>query len=118
MLFAFCAIAQVPEGSETVVSKYQVKAGKEAEFAKVLAQAWPMYLKEGLVLPKPHLVLRGTDADGNTYFLEVLTWKNGDAPDHAPQEIRTLWKQLEALCEERAGHRGIEFPEVKVVRMD
>jgi len=45
-------------GTETVISTYRVRAGKEAEFAKVHAQAWPAYRRLGLVAETPHLVLR------------------------------------------------------------
>ncbi len=105
-------------GTETVISTYRVRAGKEAEFEKVHAQAWPAYRRFGLVAEIPHLVLQGVDEAGKPYFVEILTWKDHDAPDHASQEIRAIWAQLEALCEPRLGHRGIEFPEVRIVRAE
>ncbi|PYT21619.1 MAG: hypothetical protein DMG58_31810, partial [Acidobacteria bacterium] len=105
-------------GTETVISTFRVRAGKEAEFARVHAQAWPAYRRFGLVAEKPHLVLQGVDEAGKTYFVEIFTWKDHDAPDHASPEIRAIWAQLEALCEPRLGHRGIEFPEVQIVRAE
>jgi hypothetical protein len=84
----------------------------------VLAQAWPAYRRFGLVLGEPHLVLRGTDKAGKTYFVEILTWKDHDAPDHVSPEIQAIWAQLQDLCEARLGHQGIEFPEVEIVRAD
>jgi len=120
-----CALAaQQPQastrsgGTETVISTFRVRAGKEAEFARVHAQAWPAYRRLGLVAEKPHLVLRGVDEAGKTYFVEILTWRDHEAPDHASPEIRALWARLEALCEPRLGHRGIEFPEVQIVRAE
>jgi hypothetical protein len=110
--------AAAPGGTETVISTFRVREGKEAEFAKVHAQAWPAYRRFGLVLEKPHLVLQGVDEAGKTYFVEILTWKDHDAPDHASPEIQAIWAQLEALCEPRLGHRGIEFPEVKMVQAE
>ena len=121
---AYALAAQSPQpgapagGTETVISTFRVRAGKEAEFARVHAQAWPAYRRLGLVAEKPHLVLRGVDEAGKTYFVEIFTWKDHDAPDHASPEIRAIWAQLEALCEPRLGHRGIEFPEVQIVRAE
>jgi hypothetical protein len=105
-------------GTETVISTFRVRTGEEPEFAKVHAQAWPAYRRFGLVAETPHLVLQGVDEAGKTYFVEILTWKDHEAPDHASPEIRAIWAQLEALCEPRLGHRGIEFPEVRIVRAE
>jgi len=105
-------------GTETVISTFRVRAGKEAEFAKVHAQAWPAYRRFGLVAETPHLVLQGVDEARKPYFVEILTWKDHEAPDHASAEVRAIWAQLEALCEPRLGHRGIEFPEVRIVQAE
>jgi hypothetical protein len=121
LMLAGNASAQVKEDSkpkddtETVYTTYRVIAGKETEFAKVLAKAWPTYFKLGMVLKQPHIVLRGTDDAGKTYFIEILTWKDHDAPDHAPAEVQAIWDQLTALCEKRDGHRRIEFYEVQII---
>lgn len=53
---------------------------------------------------------------GKVYFIEILTWKDHDKPDNAPPEVTSIWAQMEALCERRDGHRGIEFYEVRVIR--
>jgi hypothetical protein len=100
------------DDTETVVTTFHVKAGKEAEFAKVLEQAWAAYRRFGMVLPQSNLVVRGVEDTDKTYYLEIFTWKDHDAPDHAPKEVQTIWAQMEALCERRTGHRGIEFSEV------
>jgi hypothetical protein len=101
--------------TETVVATFRVKEGRETEFQDALSKAWPLYRKLGMVLDSPHLIVKGTDKDQKTYFIEVLTWKDEDAPDNAPPEVRKLWGRLEELCEPRLGHRGIEFPEVEVI---
>lgn len=103
-------------GTETVMTTYRAKAGKEDEVLKALDQARVLMLSHKMVLPEPHLVLRGQDENQKTYFVEILTWVDHDAPDHAPAELTAVWNQLEAMCEKRDGHRGIEFPEVRVVR--
>ena len=42
------------------------------------------------------------------YNLVVLWIASGIKPED-------VWKEMEALCEPRDGHRGIEFPEVTMV---
>jgi hypothetical protein len=103
------------DDTETVYTTFYVTPGKEAEFWKVLERAWPTYYKFGMVLKRPHLILRGADDAGRPYFIEVLTWKDHDKPDHAPAEVQAIWDQMTALCERREGHRRIEFYEVKVI---
>ena len=64
------AAAQLPApGTETMHSVAHVKAGHEAEYAELSAKAWSLYKRLGLVLDKPHVVLRGTDEKGRTYFV-------------------------------------------------
>ena len=101
--------------TETVFTTFRVKDGQEAEFQKVYAEAWSTYRRFKMVVATPHLLLRGADSAGKTYFIEILTWIDADKPDNAPAEVKTLWAKMEALCEKRDGHRGIEFSEVKVV---
>ena len=113
-LLAFSALAA--DDAETVITTFRVKAGKEADFARAHAKAWPAYQKAEMVLSEPHIVLRGKDASGKTYFVEILSWKSHETPDHAPTEVQAIWQDLEALCEARDGHSGIEFPEVTVVK--
>jgi hypothetical protein len=102
--------------TETVHTTFLVKDGKEAEFQKVYEKAWSAYQKFGMVLTKPHMLLRGEDEAGKIYFIEILTWKDHDKPDNAPAEVKAIWAQMEALCERRDGHRGIEFEEVRVLQ--
>ena len=101
---------------ETVVDTLHVKAGKEDELARVMARAWAAYRKFDMVLAEPHLLMRGVDDAGRPFFVEILTWKDHDAPDHAPSEVKKIWAAMEALCEKRDGRRGIEFYEVHRVK--
>ena len=57
---------------------------------------------------------QGTDEAKRTISIEVLAWKDYDAPE----TVRRLWDRLQALVEPRLGHRGIEFPEVEVLTAD
>jgi hypothetical protein len=100
---------------ETVLSTLRARAGNEAELQKALIEEWATLRRLGLVLTDPHVLLKGQDESGKTIFVEVLTWRDHDAPDHAPAEVEAIWKHLESLCEPRLGHRGIEFPEFEVV---
>ena len=113
------AAAQLPgPGTETMHSIAHVKPGHEAEYANLSAQAWALYKRLGLVLDKPHVVLRGADEKGRPYFVEVFTWKSPDIPDHAPAEVRAIWQRLENACEPRDGRPGIDFAEVTAVQVD
>jgi len=115
-LFGAVACAQPSEsGPETVHSLFQVKEGKEADFMQVYAKAWAAYRRLGFVNPQHHVFLRAKDDAGKPYFVDVLTWKSHDIPDHMPPEIRQIWNQMEALCEPRNGKRGISFDEMQIV---
>ncbi len=105
--------------TETVIATYRVKEGKEGEFLNLLNRQWPTLRKQGLVMDRPHLLLRGEDESKRTFFVEILTWKSHQAPATASQNsaVKTIWDSVQALVEGRLGHRGIEFPEVQVVRL-
>jgi len=105
-------------GTETMHSVAHVKRGLEGRYAELSAEAWALYRKLDLVLERPHVVLRGVDAAGLPYFVEIFTWKSADVPDHAPPEVLALWKQLEEACEKRDGRPGIDFSEVTAIAVD
>ena len=102
-------------GTETVLSTHRVKPGMENDYLKLMADNWSLLRKLDLVMDHPHLVLRGEDEPGKTYFVEVFSWKNHEAADHVPAEVWAIWNKMNASTEARGGHRGIEFPEVHVV---
>jgi hypothetical protein len=109
------AAAEEKKETETVLVTHRVREGKESEYAALLARQWATLQRLGMVLPRPHLILRGTDESGGTIFVEVLTWKDHETPDNAPAEVEKIWSQLEALAQKRLGHVGIEFPEFQIV---
>ncbi len=112
-------VSQLPgPGTETIHSTAHVKSGHETEYAQLSAEAWSVYRQMDLVLEKPHIVVRGTDDKGRTYFVEIFTWRSGDIPDHAPPAVRAIWNKLEAACEPRDGRPGIDFSEVTAVQID
>lgn len=111
--------AQLPgPGTETIHSVAHVKPGQEAEYAKLSAESWALYKRLGLVLDHPHIVLRGADPKGRAYFVEIFTWKSPDIPDHAPPEVKAIWKQLEQACEPRDGRPGIDFDAMTPIDLD
>jgi hypothetical protein len=100
---------------ESVLITYRVQSGKEAEFEAVLAQAWRIYRKENLVKSSPHLVYKRVVSVDKTEYVELFTWRSHAGPENAPESVKAIWEQEQALCEARGGHRGIEGGEVESV---
>src|SRR5437868_2685831 len=104
--------------AETVHVTYHVKQGKLDEFLTVLKEHHPACLKLGLVLAQPHLILSGKEDEAKPVVIEILTWKDSDAPDSVPDhhpEIKAIWDRLNALVEKRDGKRGIQIDQVDIV---
>src|SRR5689334_1448877 len=59
--------------SETVIATYNVKPGSEDRFWNVFQTHWTTCRRLNLVLIKPHMILRGKDDSGKTFFVEILT---------------------------------------------
>jgi hypothetical protein len=98
---------------ETVMVTYHVQPGKEAEFQNLLTQAWQVYREGHMVSARPHTVVRYTEDEDKTKFIEIFTWTK--SPDHPPTSVQAVWKQEQSLCEARDGQRGIEGGEVELV---
>ena len=98
--------------TETVLVTYHVKPGKEAEFQAVLSQAWEIYRKEQLVFTEPHVIVQASEGDNKTRFVEIFTWVSHATPEHAPDAVKAIWNQEQALCEARDGHGALEGGEV------
>ncbi|HKN61066.1 MAG TPA: hypothetical protein VJW93_07820 [Candidatus Acidoferrales bacterium] len=112
---AYRSFAAQDSDTETVLSTFRPRAGKEDELLKTMGKNWSTLSKLGLVLQQPHIVLRGKDDAGKTIFVELFTWRDHEAADHVPAEVQTIWNQLQSEVEDRSGHRGIEFPEFEIV---
>jgi hypothetical protein len=100
---------------ETVLVTYRVKPGEEAQFRTVLQEAWRVYRRDNLVFPQPHTVIQDIEEGDKPRFVEIFTWVSRSIPEHAPESVKTIWKQEEELCERRGGHYGIEPAEVKLI---
>ena len=101
--------------SETVLVIYHVKSGKEAEFQNTLSQAWEIYRKDNLVFAKLHVIVRDSEDNGKTRFVEIFTWVSHSTPEHAPDSVKAIWNQEQSLCEARNGHGGLEGGEVELL---
>lgn len=116
--FLFAGIAAGTGEPETVHVTYHVQPGKLDEFLGVLKEHHPACLKLGLVLAEPHVILSGKEDDGKPVVIEILTWKDSDAPDSVPDhhpEVKKIWDKLNALVEKRGGKRGIEIEIMDIV---
>ena len=100
---------------ETVLITYHVTPGKEKALRELLVNVWDVYEKEHLVFSQPHVVVRRKDPAGKNSFVEIFTWVNSEAPDHAPDSVKKLWDQMQACCEKRDGHPGLEGGEVDLL---
>jgi hypothetical protein len=105
----------VKQDAETVLVTYHVKSGKEAEFQAVLSRAWEVYRNDHLVFAEPHVVVQDSENGGKPRFAEIFTWVSRSIPEHAPESVKTIWKQEESLCERRGEHYGIEPSEVDLL---
>lgn len=116
MLAAGLATAAGPP--ETVHVTYHVQPGKLDEFLGVLKQHYPACRKIGLVLAEPHLILSGKEDGGKPVVIEILRWKDSDAPDSVPGHqpgIKKIWDKLNLLVEKRGDKPGIDIDEMDIV---
>ena len=100
---------------ETVLVTYHVKPGKEGEFQDALSRVWEIYRKEHLVFAQPHVIVRDKEDGGKTRFVETFTWVSHAGPEHVPDAVKTIWEQMQSLCEARNGHGGLEGGEVELL---
>jgi len=101
---------------ETVHVTFHVRAGREKDLERVLERHWPTLRRLGLALETPHLVLRAPDdAPDKTKLIEILRWRDHDAPDNVPPEVQRIWDEMKPLVESRGGRPAIDIEEVSIV---
>jgi hypothetical protein len=116
--FACAPLSARAGAPETVHVTYHVKPGKLDEFVTALKAHYPACRKLGLVLDQPHLILSGKEDGDKPWVVEVLTWRDGDAPDSVSAkypEVQAIWDRLNALVEKRDGRSAIEVEQAEVV---
>lgn len=99
----------------TVICKFVVKPGKEAEMRALLAEHWPTLHRLGMTTDEPALTFQGVPAPpekershgaSTNVFVEIFSWKDARQPDlaHQSPEVMKVWEPMGALCEH------MEFP--------
>ena len=108
--------AQQPE---TVMITLRAKPGAERALADVLARHYETARRLELLSPDAaHVTLRAIDDSEKTYFVEILTWRDGEIPDHAPREIQAIWQEMNRLVEARGGRSGLEIVPMTAVNAE
>ena len=118
VVFASSILGVAADGDQpdTAVITLHAKRGAEDALARVIARHWETVRQLKLVREDlPHLTLRATDGDGKTYFVEILTWRDGSIPDAAPPAVLAIWQELDALVEGQPGHPGLDITNVTMV---
>ncbi|MGE0788689.1 MAG: hypothetical protein AB7S26_23660 [Sandaracinaceae bacterium] len=99
----------------TVICKYVVKPGKEAEMRALLADHYPTLRRAGLVTEEPALIYSGVPGDDEKeerhgrstgVFIEIFSWRTGDSSRvaHESPDVMKVWEPMGAICEH------MEFP--------
>jgi hypothetical protein len=108
------AVGQDANGPETVMATYRVKPAEIDAFLKMMPEYWTALRERNMVIPAPHVLLRGEE-NGKPIVVEILSWRAHGVPDDVPPAIQAYWDRMNAMVEARDGHKGIEFPEMTIV---
>jgi len=100
---------------ETVMITLHAKAGAETQLAQVIARHWEAVQRLGMTTDGPHVTLRGTEEGTQTFFVEILTWRDASVPDAAPKEILAIWADMNRLVEKRNGKAGLTITEMSLL---
>lgn len=93
---------------------YHVKRGSEAELQSLLARAWDTYLREGMVFPKPHILVRTHEDSEHERFIEIFMWRGYYATEYPSEGVKALLERMQSFCEPRGGHLAIEFRDAQM----
>jgi len=83
-------------GPVDVLCIYRVKAGKGADFKKILEKHGPALKKAGLTSGKAPTIWKSATRDGKTVFIELMQWKDGNsaAAAHQMPEVMAVWEPM------------------------
>jgi hypothetical protein len=99
------------------ICTYRIKKGKDEQFMSLLRRHWPTLRDLELAANSPSQIFRGIDESGDSFFTEILTWKNADTPNRAHEipAVMAIWEPMGQCCEARLGRPAMEFPVVQAV---
>ena len=103
---------------ETVHVTYHAAPARMEELLDLVRQQWRGCRRLGLMLETPHVLLSGKEDGGKPYLVEVLRWRDEDAPDSIPDhypQIAAIWKRMGECVEKRGGHPGIEIEPMELL---
>jgi hypothetical protein len=109
LFLALLACASYAQKPETVMVTCYAKSGSEAQLARVIARHWETVRDLKLAADAGHLTLRGVEAGGRTYFVEIFTWRDAAIPDNAPAPVQAIWAEMNQFADK------IEIAEVEVI---
>ncbi len=98
---------------ETVMVAFYPQAGKADEVEALIWEEWETNRRLGLVANNVHHLYRGQSETGQTVLYDMFTWKDHATPDHAPPEVKAIWRKMNAAVEKRNGQPAIEIVEVE-----
>jgi hypothetical protein len=93
----------------TVICRYQVKPGKEADMETLLRKHWPALRELGLVTDDKPLIYKGLPSrkPGGQHgaaqtYIEIFSWKSEKSPQvaHETPAVMAVWEPMGALCDD------------------
>lgn len=104
----------------TVISTFRVSEGEDQEFSALSRVHGSTLREQGFVTETPAPVIRGREASGASYFVEIFEWRGAAAvrTAHELPAVMAIREPMGALCEARDGEPPVEFPHVEPVRLD
>lgn len=100
---------------EPVLIIYHVKPGAEKALEDVLKRAWKIYRRERLVIDQPHVCVRVNGGAEKVRFVETFSWVSHFATEHPPDSVREILEQIQSLCEDRGGNKGVEVRRAEIL---
>ena len=100
---------------ETVMVTLHAKPGADAALAEVVARHWDIARRLNLVIESPHLTMRGHENGGESYIVDIFSWRDASIPDAAPPEIQAIWAEMNRLVEARGGRPGLSITPMSVL---